>query len=221
MHAIAQAPERIAELLAALSHDLRAPLSAILLWERVLRDQVEDVQMRERALDAIRDSAAAQSSLIGELVHIASLLGGTTDLARDPVAIGPVVRAAITSVLVDASAKDIDVELACRGGLGDVVGDRQALQRALDHVLAAAVHRSHARRPLSVSARRTRDCVELAIGQQPRGHRAPHGQRGAWTELRLIIARELIALHGGVLDCTQHADNTVFSVALPRANEER
>jgi signal transduction histidine kinase len=52
---------------AQLTHDLRDPLSTILMWEQVLR-LTEDPAMRERALDAIRDSARAQAAIIDELL---------------------------------------------------------------------------------------------------------------------------------------------------------
>lgn len=49
-----------------LAHQLRDPLSTIMLWEQLMRLS-DDPEVRSRGLDAIRDCALAQSQLIDEL----------------------------------------------------------------------------------------------------------------------------------------------------------
>jgi CheY-like chemotaxis protein len=53
---------------AEVSHDLRGPISTTLLWMRVLRDDTVPDAVRAQALEAIHQSALAQSDIIGELL---------------------------------------------------------------------------------------------------------------------------------------------------------
>lgn len=50
------------------AHQLRDPLSTIMLWEQLLRIS-DDPTTRARGLDAIRDSAQAQEKVIDRLAR--------------------------------------------------------------------------------------------------------------------------------------------------------
>ncbi len=52
--------------IAKLAHELRDPLSTIMLWEQLMRLS-DDPQLRARGLDAIRECAQAQARVIDEL----------------------------------------------------------------------------------------------------------------------------------------------------------
>lgn len=51
------------------AHELRDPLSTIMLWEQLLRI-TDDPATRARGLDAIRDSAQAQERVINRLARV-------------------------------------------------------------------------------------------------------------------------------------------------------
>ena len=61
--------------LASLSHELRTPMAALLLWVDILRTAKES-SMRARALNAIHVSAMSQSKLIEDLLDISRRLSG-------------------------------------------------------------------------------------------------------------------------------------------------
>ena len=54
--------------IAKLAHQLRDPLSTIMLWEQLMR-VTDDPEVRARGLDAIRDCAQAQAEVIDELAR--------------------------------------------------------------------------------------------------------------------------------------------------------
>lgn len=56
------------ELLAKLSHELRAPLNAALLWVRLLRSGALDPATAQRALESIEENLRLQNQLISDLV---------------------------------------------------------------------------------------------------------------------------------------------------------
>ncbi len=71
--------------LAAVSHELRAPIAALLLWERVLREEDLAPEDRIRALEAIHHSAIVQARLVDDLVDVARASAGKLAVRLRPV----------------------------------------------------------------------------------------------------------------------------------------
>jgi len=64
------------QFLAAVSHELRAPMTTMLLWEKVLRDETAELGVRTQALAAIHESAVAQSRLVADLLDVSRAISG-------------------------------------------------------------------------------------------------------------------------------------------------
>ena len=69
--------------IAMLSHDLRAPLNAILGWTQLLRREVLDQTARNRAFETIERNARTQAKLIEELLDISRMVGGQGSARAD------------------------------------------------------------------------------------------------------------------------------------------
>lgn len=196
-----QAKRSRQQILAAVSHDLRAPIGTILLWERVLRDRFEDENVRERALDAIRESAIAQSELIATLADVAAVIDGTKTLQLERIALESVVTTAIELKVETARRKQITLVPDYRPPLGHVDADRERLRHLIAGVIDRIVHAAPPGRTLTICARRKQRGVLLAIGdleQAPSTH-----EDVVVRELELVLANEVLALHGGVLHITR------------------
>lgn len=71
------APELSQQFLTAISHDLRTPLSAILLWTSLIEDQkVAQPEELAQALTAIKESGEELSAMVEKLAHEARVLSG-------------------------------------------------------------------------------------------------------------------------------------------------
>src|SRR6185295_10833349 len=116
--------------LATVSHELRTPMAALLLWENILRSTT-DQTMRARALEAIHQSAVAQSKLIEDLLDVSRCISGKLRIDRAPVAIAPVIDSAIEAALPAAAAKKIEVECFADSTLASVLGDGSRLQQII------------------------------------------------------------------------------------------
>jgi K+-sensing histidine kinase KdpD len=197
--------------LSAVSHELRGPISTILLWERILRNPAEQVDARERALDAIRESATMQSNMIAELVDVSSVIGGATDLHCTRVDIESLLCGVIE---VTSRARPTAFTTDLRPPLGCLRADAERLRQALAKVIDTAARVAPSESAVPIAARRERGHTVIWIGQRPRSRRPDRILR---LELGLVLASELIALHGGALEAMRYARGHVptFSISLP------
>ena len=227
-----QAVERD-QLFAVVAHELRAPITAILVWERVLRDeQLPDASLR--ALDAIRDSANQQARLVADLFDIARASRGTLHVDRKVLPIARVLTAAVQAAELAARAKH--QQLACELGvdLGFVAGDADRLGQILGNLLTNAVNHTAERGHISVVARHDTDSIVIAIADTGRGiapdflprvfdafSQADEGSYASGLGLGLAIAHELVVAHGGTLTAASPGlgQGATFTLTLPRTPE--
>src|SRR6266404_3253624 len=225
------------EFLATVSHELRTPLTAMLAWARLLQDGIGDDRERRRGLEVIERNARAQSRLIDDLLDTSRIVTGKLLIARDPVAIEPVVSDAVESVRPAAAAKAIELRIDVENG-GTVIGEAKRLQQVLWNLLTNAVKFTPRGGRVDVVARHDGDELELRVSDTGPGiSRAflPHvfdRFRQADTSttrahgglgLGLAIVRHLVELHGGTVRAESDGDQrgATFIVRLPLAPAPR
>ena len=98
------------EFMATLSHELRAPLSAMVGWVHVLSAGGIDEATRGRGMAAIERSVKAQTRLIEDLLDYSRVVAGKLHLAPQMMDLLPVAGAAIEAVRSAAEAKGIRIE---------------------------------------------------------------------------------------------------------------
>ena len=135
----ARRDQRVYELLIRLSHELRSPLGAILMWTHVLRTGRE--ADRAAALDAIDLSARAESRIIAELSDAARALIGKLRIVSAPVAIDPIVRAAVDG-LEGSAAKGAVALVVTSGDVAaapKVMADAGRVEQMIAHLVSNAI----------------------------------------------------------------------------------
>lgn len=93
------------DFLAMISHELRAPLTAILGWAQMLRAGALDRASAERALLTIERNAKSQAHLVGDLLDASRITTGKLSLEIRPVELMSVVEAAVDAVRPSVEAK--------------------------------------------------------------------------------------------------------------------
>src|SRR5439155_330326 len=105
----AEAASRAKEdLLATVSHELRAPLAQLVTWSRLLRRGKVD----ETALEAIDRSTRTLERLAGDLLDVARITAGKLSLAIRPLVLGGTVSGALDALRVAAEAQGLALGLA-------------------------------------------------------------------------------------------------------------
>jgi signal transduction histidine kinase/CheY-like chemotaxis protein len=222
------------QFLATVSHELRAPVTTMLLWAKVLADDTSDAVLRKRALDAISESALLQSHLVGDLLDVSRAVSGKLFVDLRPVDIEAVVAAAVAAIA--EQARDRGVSVTWRGGAGgaEVQGDAARIRQVLGNLLSNAVKFTEPGGTITIDLARSADTLAVDVTDTGRGIAAeflsrlfePFSQtedmltrRAGGLGLGLAIARQLVELHHGTLTATSPGPGkgATFTVTLPLA----
>ncbi len=220
------------EFIALISHELRAPLNAMLGWARVLKEGNADATTQEHAVEVIECSARTQQKLIEDLLDTSRIISGNLRLETGPVDLAQVVKAAADTMRPAADAKEIELEIELRGGGNIITGDPDRLQQVLWNLLSNAVKFTPNGGRVTVRLERADPYIRLTvadtgIGISPdflpyvfhRFHQADSSstRRQGGLGLGLSLVRNLVELHGGSVEAKSAGEGrgAIFRVNLP------
>jgi signal transduction histidine kinase len=219
------------------SHELRAPLSAVQQNLMVLAHDLGGVlsETQRQRLDRLQGRIADLLALISTWVRAVSTDMEGLRASFHPVDLGSVVGKALDSVGVLAARKDITVDTSLPSTPPVVDGDAGTLCEAVVNLLSNAVKYSRAgsRVVLAVAVTDRRvaiavrdfgvgipaDELPLISGGLYRGRSGTAGETG--SGLGLAITRKIVEAHGGTLtvESTVGAGST-FTITLPEHVQE-
>ncbi len=221
------------EFLAVLSHELRAPLMPILNWSILLRAGKLDAATTKHALEAIERSARAQARMVEDLLDVSRAIRGKLRLNVQPMALEPVVQAAIDSVRAAAEAKGIVLEATMLPEAGALSGDPERLQQVVWNLASNAIKFTPRGGRVEVRVARVGEDLRLTVSDDGRGIKPallPRLFERFWQAdssitrgegglgLGLAVVRHLVELHGGTVSAESGGEGcgATFTVTLPR-----
>lgn len=199
------------ELVAALSHDLRTPITAIRGYVEGLRDGIpRDEEARRRYLAIVDEKARLLDRLIGDLFLFSRMELPGWELRRENLDAAAFVR----GVLEEVRSEHPSLRLSFLEMEGvRISADRDHLGRALVNVAENSVrHGGPGERTLSVSVEEERGFCRIRLADDGRGiaegeeerifeglYRgdASRNQRDGGSGLGLAVVRQVTAAHGG------------------------
>lgn len=125
--------ERLGELLATMSQELRAPLNAIVGWTTLLRRDGHDPKRLPRALATIERNARAQVGIIDEILDVSGIISGKLRLHMQLIEIDAVAGGALDAVRQAAADKGVELTSEVATGAGAIVADSERLRRCSAH----------------------------------------------------------------------------------------
>jgi PAS domain S-box-containing protein len=220
------------EFLALLSHELRAPLTSILGWSRLLTAGSLDEVASKRAIEIIVRNARAQRQLIDDLLDISRIIAGKLRLDVRPVGLTPMIEAIVDDVRPAADAKNIHLQTVLDPRVSPISGDPDRLQQIIWNLLTNAIKFTPKGGRVQVRLERIDSHVELVISDTGQGidpELLPHifdrfrqsdassTRRHGGLGLGLAIVRQLVELHGGTVTAESQGtgEGTTFKVILP------
>jgi signal transduction histidine kinase len=223
--------------LAMVSHELRAPLGAILTWTAVLRKTRPTDEAFARGLDTIDQNTRLQSQLIEDLLDVSRIVTGKLRLDFRPVDLASVVEMAIDTIRPAAEAQGIRLKSGLDPLAGSVQGDRDRLQQVAGNLLSNALKHSPGGE-VEVRLEESGTWATLTVRDTGAGippHLLPDvfepfvqgadpacaGARG--LGLGLAIVHHLVERHGGTVHAASPGQGlgSTFTVRLPKTGLRR
>jgi len=220
---------------AAVAHDLKTPLAAILGWAKALQARRSDPDTVERAITAIIRNARAQSRLVDDLLDAERMARGKLVLRREWMNPSAVLRDAVETVQPEADDREVFLDVEMAADLPALYGDPGRLTQVIWNLLSNSLKHSPPASTVLVRLHRADGGVALEVTDTGPGIAAealPHvfepfwrgsgeEQRGSGLGLGLSIARRLAALHGGTLGVESSAgQGTTFRLFVPAPAQE-
>jgi signal transduction histidine kinase len=220
------------EFLATVSHELRAPLNAMLGWVTLAQQGHLDEASKERALETVERNARTQKKLIDDLLDVSSIVTGNLSLDLEPTDLASVIETAVDSVRPAADAKRVSLRTDL-DSTGDMFRlDRDRFQQVIWNLVHNAVKFTHPGGTVEVRLRHLIgqaeiEVVDTGIGIAPeflpfvfdRFRQADGGvtRRHGGLGLGLAIVRSLVETHGGTVDVESAGleKGATFRVTLP------
>jgi signal transduction histidine kinase len=209
-------------LLGVLGHDLRNPLSAVLIGvERVMRAEgLSDDH--KKTLQRVSRSARRMAALVRDIVDYSrgASAGKAMPISCVPTNLGDVCEEVVDEIRIANPAREFTI--VKRGAL-DGQWDRHRLEQALSNLVGNAVE--HGDGAVEVMARGERDEVTLRVRndgacipeERLRTLFEPFKQKSKGLGLGLYIAREIVHAHRGTITVRSTAsEGTSFTIRLPR-----
>jgi signal transduction histidine kinase len=219
------------DLIAAVSHDLRTPITSLRLLAEAVGDDIVDADTRRGYLGQMRTHIDVLSALIDDLFELSRLEAGDIQWTLQQVPLGQLVEEAVDALRAEADAKGVSVRADVREQEA-ARANPEKVQRVLFNLIQNAIRHTPADGSVTVLAEATNGRVEIEVADtgdgighddRPRvfepfyrgGSEAARTRAGAG--LGLAISRAIVEAHGGRIWLADSADGTRVRFSLPRS----
>jgi signal transduction histidine kinase len=218
-----------ADLITAVSHDLRTPLASLrAMIEAVDDGVVADPGTVRRYAAEMRRSVGQLGTMVDDLFELVQLDAGAIEAETTRVRLDDAVRSAVATVEAEALAKSVRLEtdLADAGDLDC----SPRIVRVLQTLLVNAVRHTPADGSVRVEARTAASVIELAVEDSGEGisgadlplvfepfYRGDAARSGPGAGLGLALAKRIVEALGGRIEALGgRARGARFEVVIPR-----
>jgi signal transduction histidine kinase len=207
---LAQSEDARRNLVAAVSHDLRTPITSLQLLAEAVGDDIVDAPTRHDYLQQMRTHIGALSALIDDLFELSRLEAGDITWTLQHVRIDQLVEETIDAMRPHADAKGVHVRAVLPGSLVPAAAHPERLQRVLFNLLQNAIRHTPPDGSVTVMAEQTDGHLEIEVADT--GDGIADGDRvfepffrggteaartRASAGLGLAISRAIVEAHGG------------------------
>jgi signal transduction histidine kinase len=220
------------DLIAAVSHDLRTPLTSLRLLADAIEDDLVDRDTRRLYLEQMSVHIRSLSALIEDLFELSRLEAGDIQWSMQQVRLDELVEETVEAMRPAADAKRVAVQAAVNGELAPARANPEKLQRVLFNLIQNAIRHTPADGSVTVAAEANGPRVEIEVADTGEGVAYEERERvfepffrggagaarsGEGTGLGLTICRAIVEAHGGEIWLADSPRGTRVRFSLPRA----
>ena len=220
------------DLVAAVSHDLRTPITSLRLLAEAVEDEIVDEHTRASYLARMRTHIDALSALIDDLFELSRLEAGDISWTLERVPLDELVGETVEAMRVQAELKGVAVLANIPPALGPARANPEKLQRVLFNLIQNAIRHTPSDGSVVVRAEPVADRIEVEVADTGDGIDAQERERvftafyrggadaartGGGAGLGLAVSRAIVEAHGGRIWLPESATGTRVRFSLPAA----
>ncbi len=221
------------QVIAAVSHDLRTPLTSLQLLAQALNDDLVDPATARKYVTSMGANVRALSTLVDDLFEFSRLNAGDFAWTTQAVPLAGIVAEMLEAIRLEAETRQVAVRTEIASDLRPAQANPEQLGRVLANLLTNAIRHTPPDGSVLVRAHQRDDSAEIEVSDtgegiapadQPRifepfyrgGNEAARTTSG--NGLGLAIARTIVEAHGGRIWLADEHTGTRICFTLPFAN---
>jgi PAS domain S-box-containing protein len=228
-----EAEQAKSDLLRAVSHELRAPLTAIKGYSEVLLGHAANRldQQQVGFLHIIQRNADRLVAMVSDLLDVSHIDNGQLKLDMEPVQLETVIREVADDIQSHCDQKGLHLTVEVEPGVGAVSGDKARLVQVVSNLARNACRCTPEGGYIMLTVSRSENTVRIDVADTGAGitpedrekmfqgfHRpeTPGASDFGSTGLEMAVTKMLVEMHGGNLWAeSEPGHGTVFSFTLP------
>ncbi len=219
------------DLIAAISHDLRTPLTSLQLLAQGIDDGLIDPTSGEQGYaEEMAFHVSSLSAMVDDLFELTRLEAGDVQWSIQRVHLDQLVGETVEAMRAQAAAKGIAVETRVEDDLVAVEANPEKLQRVLFNLIQNAIRHTPQDGSVTVAAESAGQAIEVEVADTGSGIPAAERERvfepffrgdasrgTGGSGLGLSICRAIVEVHGGRIWLSGTETGTKVRFTVPRA----
>lgn len=216
------------ELITNVSHDLRTPLTSIITYTDLLKDESITPEERANYVDILDKKSQRLKTLIEDLFEVSKMASGNLELHKQRVDLTQLLQQALAEHADDITQSGLDFRTDIPDDMLMANVDGQRWWRVLDNLIVNAIKYSLPGTRVYVTLRKRVDIAEFVVknitkyelGENvdelfERFKRADTSRHTDGSGLGLAIAQSIVDMHGGNMKIELDGDLFKVTVTVP------
>ena len=221
------------ELVEAVSHDLRTPISSIRAMIESINDGVvTDDATIKRYLHTAQSEIERLGQLVNDLFELSQIDAGLLNLRTDSVLLQQLIEETVDAMRARAASHHLDLTTEIDRDLLPVIADPARVQRVLHNLIENAIRHTPPNGRIQIRAEDVGDAIEVEVSDTGEGIPADQlpklfersyrvdrsrSRRSGGSGLGLSISKGIVEAHGGRIWVSSNLGHgSVFSFTLPK-----
>jgi PAS domain S-box-containing protein len=219
--------------IATVSHELKTPISSILMSATLLEDErIGNANTEQKQLiQNIKEDSDRLLRITGELLKLTQVEAGKIQLSKQKILPTDIIKLAIESNKTHAQQHHIHIQTQLQQGLPAIEADQQKTEWVLSNLISNAIRYSYNNSHIIVSAEQKNNHIIFSVHDFGKGIDADYtnkifdryfripGSAEEGSGLGLAICKEFIEAQGGKIWVESNiGEGSIFYFQLPLAN---